>query len=158
MSHSYIRVYVHCVWATKGRERVITREVQPRLEEHIKAYSSHNSIVVDRISVQIDHVHVLLSLKSNQQLDMVLQLLKGESSHWMNASKMIRGRFSWQRGFAAFSVGLFQLDRVRQYIDRQDEHHGQRSFLEEYSQVLTASGVDLIPEHLPGESHDHGSR
>jgi hypothetical protein len=40
----------------------------------------------------------------------------------------------WQRGYAAFSVSASQLDKVKEYISKQDEHHEINSFMEEYDE------------------------
>ncbi len=158
MLHSYIGVYVHCVWTTRNRERTIPPDVRNRLAEHIMTYGIQNSIAIDALNVLVDHVHVLISLKSNQQLDSVLQLLKGESSHWMNFNNMIQGKFRWQRGFAAFSVGRAHLARVREYIRMQEQHHRRKSIMEEINEMLAAYGIHPTMGHADSELPGPGNR
>lgn len=146
MSHSYIKVIVHLIWATKNRQKLISKNARPRVEHHIRSYAKENEILLDIINVQIEHVHVLIYLLSNQQVDQIAKLLKGESSHWINANNLLPQRFSWQRGFGAFSVSPSHLNVVRRYIAHQDEHHRTKAFLEEYNEILKKYGFDPIGE------------
>jgi REP element-mobilizing transposase RayT len=59
---------------------------------------------------------------------------KGSSSHWTNEQKLIHAKFSWQRGYGAFSVSASQLEVVKKYIQNQDSHHKKKSFEEEYQE------------------------
>jgi putative transposase len=148
MLHSYIRVYIHYTWATKHRQRILTDKVRPQLRNHLIHYAAENSITIDSINVQVEHVHTLIELKSNQSIDYPIKLIKGESSHWMNEQDIIPCKFSWQRGYGAFSVGYSQIDMVRDYIARQDEHHRHKSFLEEYTNFIEEYGLQYIDDTI----------
>ena len=132
--HSYVRVYVHVIWRIKKRAMVLTDTIRPAVKEHLLQYANNNDIKVETLNVQSDHVHALIDLSSTQRLEDVLHLLKGESSHWINSDNLVSGKFSWQRGYGAFSVSLTDRRRVRAYIDGQDycgetrnEHHNSLS-------------------------------
>ena len=84
------------------------------------------------IHVQPEHIHLLVDLPANLCLSDFAQKIKGSSSHWLNEQKLIPGKFSWQRGYGAFSVSASQLEIVKKYIRNQDEHHRRKSFEEEY--------------------------
>ena len=86
--------------------------------------------------VNPEHVHSLIDLPSNHTVEDCLKLLKGASSHFINQDNIIEGRFSWGRGYAAFSVSESQADKVVQYIKNQKEHHKVKSFSEEYGEFL----------------------
>lgn len=79
MSHSYTKVIVHLIRATKNRQKLISKNARPRVEHHIRSYAKENEILLDIINVQIEHVHALIYLLSNQQVDQMAKLLKGES-------------------------------------------------------------------------------
>jgi hypothetical protein len=82
----------------------------------------------------------LLRLAHDQRIEDVSKLLKGESSHWINQNDIVPGKFSWQTGYAAFSVSPGSTDAGRAYIGSQDEHHRQRSFNEEFEVMLREAG------------------
>ncbi|MCZ6775353.1 MAG: IS200/IS605 family transposase [Ignavibacteria bacterium] len=144
MLHSYTKILVHLVWATKKRDKLLTKEARPQVLEHIAAYGRDNNISIDSLNLQMDHVHVLITLLSNQKIDDIVRLPKGESSHWINAENIIPQKFSWQRGYGAFSVSFSQVELVRQYIRNQDEHHRKNSFSEEFDAMLRKHGFDPV--------------
>lgn len=146
MLHSYTRIIVHLIWATKNRQKIISKAARPRIERHIRSYAKENEIMLDIVNVQVEHVHELIYLLSNQQVDQIAKLLKGESSHWINDNNVLPQRFSWQRGYGAFSVSPSHLNVVRRYIAQQDEHHRTKTFLEEYNEILGKYGFDPIGE------------
>lgn len=61
----------------------------------------------------------------------MMEKLKANSSKWARQRWPRRRRFKWQEGYAAFSVSHSNLSRVKDYIERQEEHHTKRSFQEE---------------------------
>ena len=88
-----------------------------------------------------DHVHVLLSLSRTASVSKAVQLLKAGSSKWANETFRGRGRFSWQEGFGAFSIGVAQREQTVAYIQAQAEHHKRVSFAEEYRKFLASHGM-----------------
>lgn len=79
--------------------------------------------------VNADHVHALVDLPTSYAIENLLQLLKGESSHWVNESQIVDGKFVWGRGYGAFSVSQSNLAQVAKYIANQEEHHRKKSLL-----------------------------
>lgn len=86
-------------------------------------------------------MHLLAGLKPTQCPSVIANLIKGESSNWVNLHNFIRGKFAWQRGFAVFSISESQVDKVRRYIRNQEEHHRRMSFKEEFERLLKHHGV-----------------
>jgi putative transposase len=139
----YVRVWVHLIWSTKNREPLLAKELRPGLFEHIKANAREKNIYIDIIGGYADHVHTLISLGSDQTIAKVAQLLKGESSHWINQGSLTRTRFEWQDEYIAVSVSESMLGIVREYICGQEEHHRKKSFSEEYQELLQKHGISL---------------
>lgn len=134
MLHSFVRNYLHITWAVKDRLRIIRAKTKVELKDFIIEKSKENECPVLALNIQPEHLHLLIDLPSNQCLSDIVQSLKGSSSHWLNEQKLVQGKFSWQRGYGAFSVSASQLDVVKNYIRNQDEHHGRKSFEEEYNE------------------------
>jgi len=120
---SYVRIWVHVVFATRGHEPVLSAEARRLLFDHIRANCRVKGIFLDRIGGWSDHAHLLISLGREQTVAKVLMLIKGESAHWLNQQQIFPGKFSWQDDYYAISVSESQVDRVRAYIDRQEQHH-----------------------------------
>lgn len=140
MLHSFTKLFVHLVWSTKNRERLLTKEMRPQLYQHFLDYASRREISIEALGIQIEHVHLLISLRSDQSVEDTVKLLKGESSHWINAENLIRSKFSWQRGYGAFSVSASHVGAVKDYIKDQEEHHRTKSFNEELQAILLKYG------------------
>ena len=95
-----------------------------------------------------DHVHVLCRLGRTIDVAELVRELKRESSKWLKTKGAGLGRFQWQEGYGAFSVGASQVEAVRGYIARQEEHHRRRSFQDEFRAFLQKYGVDYDERYV----------
>jgi len=127
----YLNIYLHVIWSTKNRAKLITKELKPLLIEHIKSNAILKGIFIDSINCVMDHMHLIISLGSDQTVGKVVQLIKGESSFWINKNKLVKGKFEWQDDYIAVSISKSILDNVRKYVDNQVEHHRIKSYTEE---------------------------
>ena len=71
-----------------------------------------------------------------------MNLIKGESSHWLNISKIIKGKFEWQDEYFAVSVSPSAIEKVRDYIRNQEEHHKKKTFAQEYEEFIKVCGFE----------------
>ena len=91
-----------------------------------------------------EHCHVFISLGASQSISEVARLIKGESSNWINKNKLLQIHFSWQEEYIAVSVSESQVNRVRDYIKNQEEHHRIRTFKEEYDLFIEKYSFELL--------------
>jgi len=133
---AYLKVWIHFVWSTKNREKLLTKNIRPKIFNHIKENAKSKDIYVDFINGHLEHTHCLISLVKDQTIAKIAQLLKGESSFWINKNKLCKSKFEWQDEYFAVSVGESQVNRVRNYIKNQEEHHRKKSFQEEYDEFF----------------------
>ena len=143
MLHSYTKLYVHLIWGTKDRFNYFNKEIRDTIKNHILKYAKENNIEILSINIQSDHLHLLISLRSDQKVDDIVKRLKGESSHWINSENIIKPKFSWQRGYGAFSISSSHLEAVKNYIKNQDEHHEKVSYVDEYKKILNKYGYSV---------------
>ncbi|HEY3372404.1 MAG TPA: IS200/IS605 family transposase [Prolixibacteraceae bacterium] len=141
---SYIKIWLHCVWSTKNRESTIPMSFRPALLKHIRENALEKEITLDYINAHYDHVHALINMGKQQNLSAVMHTLKGESSFWINKQKIIPGHFSWQDDYFSVSIGHSQVDKVRKYINNQDEHHKKVSWEEEVEIFMKKYGFEKI--------------
>ncbi|MDP2887959.1 MAG: IS200/IS605 family transposase [Bacteroidota bacterium] len=141
---SYVKIWLHCVWSTKNRTCIIPKSFRPALLKHFREDANEKNIALDYINAHEDHVHALINLGKQQNLSTVMQYLKGESSFWINSQKILSCQFSWQDDYFAVSVSHSHVDRVRQYIKNQDEHHKKISWEEEVELFLKKYGFERI--------------
>jgi putative transposase len=89
-----------------------------------------------------DHAHILLSLPATMPIAKAVQLIKGGSSLWIN-DHLPRRSFAWQDAYAAFSIGISQVEKTVRYIDNQERHHKRMTADEELARMLERHGIKL---------------
>lgn len=128
----FVKVWLHFVWSTKDRHPYLKDEIRAKVFEHIRENARTKGIHIDFINGWLEHVHCLISLGTDQTLEKIMQLIKGESSFWINKNKLTKTRFSWQDEYFVVSVNESTLRKVRKYIANQEEHHKTFSFEDEF--------------------------
>ena len=140
----FVAVWIHAVWATHQRQPLLTPALRPLLFQHLREQAQRHHIRLTDVGGWVDHVHILFALAPDQNLAKVLQLLKGESSYWLNQQQLAPAKsFRWQSEYWAGSVSPTGLTRVRAYIAGQEEHHRTYSFVEECERLF--KGLGLVP-------------
>ncbi len=134
----FVKVYIHFVWSTKNRYPFFdTSELRKRIWQHILDNARTKGIFIDFVNGHKDHCHCLVSLGIDQTIQKVMQLIKGESSFWINKNKLTKEKFEWQDEYFAVSVSESIIEKVRDYIKNQEEHHRATTFQEEYDEFVT---------------------
>ena len=134
---SFIKVYIHFVWSTKNRYPYLnSKELRSKVWSHIRENAQEKGIFVDFVNGYSDHCHCLVSMGVDQTIQKVIQLIKGESSFWINKNKLTTEKFEWQDEYFAVSVSESGIDRVRDYIKRQEEHHSRKTSHQEYNEFI----------------------
>ena len=132
---SYTKIWLHLIWGTYKHENFLPgRNLRKELSKYFYEYSKEKNIYMKMNYVNPDHVHTVIDLPAHMTGEDVLHLLKGSSSNWIN--RKISYKFSWSKGYAAFSVSESNLDKVVKYIMNQEEHHIKKSFTEEHEGFL----------------------
>jgi len=100
------------------------------------------------INGTIDHIHILVGFPPTIAISDLVRDIKRSSSLFINEGKKSYLKFSWQEGFGAFTVGYRELDKVYNYILRQQEHHLVKSFKNEYILMLKEEGIEFEDDYL----------
>ena len=95
-----------------------------------------------------DHIHLLAKLRPDRAVSDVLRDLKANASGWMHDVFPSLKRFSWQRGYGAFTVSQSNVDEIRRYIAKQKEHHRKVSFRDEFIEFLKANGIEYDERYI----------
>jgi putative transposase len=145
MSHTYTLNTLHVVFSTKNRLNLIPPSAQPRFHTYIKAICGNIGIHVHAIGGAPDHLHLLLQVPPVLPVAKAIQTIKANSSKWANEQGL---NFSWQEGYAAFSVSASLIPAVTRYIRQQEQHHRKRNFQDELIALLKKHGVDYDPKFV----------
>ncbi len=140
MSHSFNKIWIHAIWATKERSPMITTSIESKLYSFIHQQFNELRCPVRIINGMPDHIHCLFLLNPQKSISDVIKQIKGSSSHFINESNFIKEKFTWQTGFAAYSVSESVVEKVFNYIKNQKIHHETRSFEQEYNEFLKIYG------------------
>jgi REP element-mobilizing transposase RayT len=140
-THSHVRVYIHLVWGTYKRERVLNPDIRLKLFDHLTERADVLGMLIEKMYIQPEHLHILYQQPLDKTLPEIPKNLKGESSHWINDQNFFREKFRWQRGYGAYSVSESLVDPVKYYIENQEEHHRRKTFVEEYKEWAMKYGV-----------------
>jgi REP element-mobilizing transposase RayT len=141
-----VKVWIHFVWSTKNRQPLLSDEIRPKVFRHIRHNAGEKGIFIDFIGGYVDHVHCLVSLGTDQTIEKIIQLIKGESSFWINRNKLCEEKFEWQDEYFAVSVSESVIDKVRDYIKRQEEHHRKQTFKDEFEIFLVKAGFQKFSD------------
>ena len=128
---SYVRVWVHAVFTTKYRKPTIIRDFRQSLFEHMVENAREKEIKLIIANGYVDHVHCLISLNKELSISKTLQLIKGESSYWVNKNNISPTKFAWQDDYWAAGVSESHLKSVTNYIRNQEQHHAKQTFSQE---------------------------
>jgi len=142
MPHSFIKIWIHAIWATKERLPLIKQNVETSMFNQMRKQFVESGCPVRIINGMPDHVHCLFLLTPQKSIAEVIKQVKGSTSHWVNEQNIILEKFAWQTGYAAYSVSESQLEKVYQYIKNQKAHHAKTTFQTEYDEFIKLHGLE----------------
>ena len=148
MANTYSQLYIHIVFAVKGRQNLISPNRKEEIYKYITGIITNKGQKLIAINGMPDHIHILIGLKPDKSISDLVRDIKSNSSKFINDKKWINGKFEWQTGFGAFSYNHSQLTNVINYIQRQEEHHKIKTFKEEYIDFLKLFNVEFKDEYL----------
>lgn len=142
---SWIRIWIHLVFSIKNREPYLSpKEKREKVIAHIKNNAKKKDIWLEEINGHKEHIHCLISLGKDQSISKISQLIKGESSKWINDEKLTKTKFYWQDDYWAVSVSESHLKDVKDYIRNQEDHHRIKSFTEEVDDFMKKYGWKYV--------------
>jgi putative transposase len=134
MPQSLSLLVVHVIFSTKDRTPNLSAAITTELYPYLATIVRTAGCECYRVGGAPDHVHLAIRLSRTITIAKLTEELKTSSSKWLK-SKSLK-TFTWQRGYAAFSVGPSDLPSLLAYIDGQQEHHPKHSFEDELRAFL----------------------
>jgi len=145
MSHSHVQNHIHLVFSTKNREKLISRELQPRLWAYVAGICKNQNMLAFAVGGIDNHIHVLFRLPPTLSLARAVTLIKSNSSKWIREKGI---KFAWQEGYGAFSVSSSNLDAVIRYINNQEAHHCKFTFEQEFISLLEKHNIPFDQKYV----------
>ncbi len=142
MRHNKLAVYLHLVWATWDRLPLIKLEIERRLLRNIESEAQGLGCTVLAINCTVDHVHILLAMPTTISIADLVKQMKGVSSHFANDELELEYQFKWQGSYGAFTVSRWDVDKIKQYVERQKEHHAAGELMSEFEETFEEFEID----------------
>ena len=141
MANTYTQIYYHIIFAVRNRESLITESIKEELYKYISGIINNQKQKLLIINGMPDHIHILINCKPNINLSNLVKEIKEHSTKFINDKKIFIGKFYWQTGFSAFSISNRDIPAIINYIKNQENHHGKKSFKEEYLNLLKENEI-----------------
>ena len=152
MPHSFVKIRIQAVRATKERYPLIQSKIEISLFGQMRNEFKESGCFLRIVNGMPDHVHCLFLLNREKSIAEIIKQVKGSTSHWVNEQDIISEKFAWQTGYAAFSVSESQLEKVFKYIKNQKTHHVKTTFQGEYDEFIKLHGLQNDIAH--GLNHE----
>ena len=136
MPNTYSQLYYHYIFSPKNRDALITSNFEQNLYKYITGVVKNLNQILIQINGMQDHIHLLVRLKPAIAPSTFIQKVKANSSKWINENNFLVGKFAWQSGGSIFSVDYNRVDEVKKYILNQKEHHKNKTFKEEFIELM----------------------
>ncbi|MFN8240967.1 MAG: transposase [Bacteroidales bacterium] len=111
----------------------------------IKNKSSH----IYRINGVENHLHILTDVHPSIALADFMGEIKASSSYWMKNSGYFPSFNGWAEGYGSFTCSYSDIGSLVDYVDSQQEHHGKKTFEEEYRSLLLKAGLEIDERYFP---------
>jgi len=148
MANTYTQIHIHIVFTVQNQDCIISKTWKEELYKYITGIIQNNGHKLLAINGMPDHIHLFIGLRPTQSISDLVQDVKGDSSKWINQRRFVKGRFSWQEGFGAFSYSKSHVDNVIEYIKKQVIHHKKKTFIEEYHDLLEKFGIEFDERYI----------
>ncbi len=148
MPGTFSQIYIQIVFAVKGRENLISKSNQDELNKYIAGIikgKDQKPIIVNGMP---DHIHSFIGLRPVMAISDLVRDIKNNSSNFIKDKGWVKGKFSWQEGYGAFSYSHSAIENVYQYILKQEAHHKEKTFREEYIDLLKKFEIEYNEKYL----------
>ena len=148
MPQSLAKIYIHLIFSTKNRERVLPDDIRPDLHAYMGGTLNGLGCSPIEINSEPDHAHLLFVMTRTETLSNVVGQIKKSANDWLRARRPQFADFYWQGGFGAFSVSQSAVDEVCQYIRKQRVHHQRTSFQDEFRAFLKRYEIEFDERYV----------
>lgn len=150
MANTFTQLYVQLVFASKGREKLISKKHKEVVHKYIAGViqEKRRNHKLLAINCMPDHIHIFVGLHPSQSISSLVSDIKTASSKFIKKQDWMSFNFEWQDGYGAFTYSKSHIDAVVKYILNQEDHHKTRSFKDEYIEFLNKFEVPFDEKYL----------
>jgi len=146
---SYRQLLFHIVFRTQNSQPTISRNSADKLYAYITGILKNKNCHLYRINGVENHLHILTDVHPSIALADLVREIKVSTSIWMKNSGMFPSFKGWAEGYGSFTCSYMDMGRLIDYVKSQQEHHGRKTFEEEYRILLLESGISIDERYFP---------
>ena len=117
MPNTYSQIYIHVVFAVKGRRNLVDKSWREELYKYITGTVQNTRNKMISIGGIEDHIHMLIGLNPSQVLSDLVRDVKVSSTLFINKNRFVMRGFQWQEGYGAFTISREDIPAVVHYIE-----------------------------------------
>ena len=148
MANTYTQIHLQLIFAVQNRISLIDEKWETQLYKYLTGIIQNHDHKMLIVNGMPDHLHLVIGMRPVQSLSNLMQIVKKDSSKWINDNQFVKGKFSWQEGYGAFSYSKSQLPRLINYVQNQKLHHKKKTFQQEYVGFLDKFEVEYENRYL----------
>ena len=114
---SFVKIWVHAVWGTKNREAILVKQSRNVIYQHVCSNALAKGFYITEINGYNEHIHFLMPLKADWSIAKQMNMVKGESAHWVNKNGILQRKLEWADEYFAASVSEDKMGIVRNYTN-----------------------------------------
>ena len=145
---TYTQIIYQIVFSTKNRERTLAKENRDDLYKYIWGLLKNKNCHLYRVGGVEDHIHILTHLHPSVALSSLVKDIKMASSVFIKENNVFNNFNGWQEGYGAFTYSVKEKDTLIEYIKNQEQHHGVKSFRDEYLELLKEHQIEFDEKYL----------
>ena len=125
LTHVIWHCQYHIVWVPKYRYRVLKDKVGFEVMKTIRVYAERHGCEIVELSVQEDHVHLLVKVPPKLSISKLMGVVKGKSAIQVFKQfpylkkKPYWGNHFWAKGYCVDTVGV-NAEMIRKYVKHQE--------------------------------------
>ena len=129
LAHAIWLCKYHIVWCTKYRFKVLSKDIRVSVRDILRQLCEWKKIEIIEGNVQVDHVHLVISIPPKFSVSETVGFLKGKSAIRIfdmhhELKRRYWGRHFWAKGYCVSTVGLDE-DKIKKYVKFQ-RHQDQK--------------------------------
>jgi REP element-mobilizing transposase RayT len=148
MANTFSQIYLQFVFAVQNRYSLIAKENKEELHKYITSLVQSRKAKMLAINCMPDHTHLFVGFKPTILISDFVKEIKVDSNNFINSKNWVRGKFKWQEGYGVFSYSHSHIYAVVKYVLNQEVHHQQKTFKQEYLQLLKKFDIPFEEQYL----------
>jgi REP element-mobilizing transposase RayT len=145
---TYTQILYQIVFSTKNREHTLVKEKQKELYQYIWGILKNKKCHLYQIGGITDHIHILTHLHPSIALSTIIKDIKLSSNEYIKKQNLFADFKGWQEGYGAFTYSVKDKNNLVNYIKNQEEHHKNKTFKEEFIELLNEHGIEFEEKYL----------